>query len=150
MKKQVRWSHRWSLLTVMLSLVLLGGFKPAQLSPRVAHADDESENAKYPKPDFSAMERWYDIVRYEYSVTDNQQLSFWYKPKTDKLPPSEFTMKFFDKDGVMVDPWDMKYGNGINFHFGVEKGETGKADVYTPSEKNMSRVVKVVVYRIIQ
>ena len=152
MTKQVNRSRHWALLAAMTPMVLLGGFKgvPLHCNAVLADDDDESENAKYPKPDFSAMEKWYIIVRYEYSVLTDQQLSIWYKPKTDKIPPSEFTMKFFDKDGVLVDPFDTDFGTGINFHFGVPKEQTGKADVYTPSEKTMERVVKAEVYRIVR
>ena len=101
----------------------------------------------FPKPDFSALEQWYEIVKYEYAdpATDNA-LYFWVKQKTKDVPPGTFCMQFLDKDGVMVDPWDTRWGTGIH----IERSEVGqvtKANVSTPFEKAMERVVSVKVYR---
>jgi len=65
----------------------------------------------YPKPDFSAMEKWYEIVKYEYDFFTEPllpRLYFVVKPKIAN-PPTYFKMKFADKDGVALSNYQVWY-----------------------------------------
>ena len=96
------------------------------------------------------MEQWYEIVRYEYGDPASEHiLKFWIKPKVEHRPMF-FGMQFLDKDGVLVDPYDSRYGFGIGLDSGTPVGQTQKVDCYTPRESAMKRVVSVRVVRIKQ
>jgi len=107
--------------------------------PSAEKAGDDTPGANYPKPDFSAMEQWYEIVRYEYDPVEHT-LNVWIKPKVANRPHN-FSMQFFDKDGVLVDPYDPKWGFGVSLDYVVAVGQVQKATVYTPREEAMKRVV---------
>ncbi len=105
--------------------------------------------AAFPKPDFSEMEKWYEIVKYEYGdmATDNK-LYFWVKPKTEAKP--EFRVQFLDQDGTLI--CSIICDNGGFYITGnfdtVPVGTVGKATVITPSEREMEKVASVRVIRI--
>jgi hypothetical protein len=114
--------------------------KPEQKPAANTEKDgDEKPGANYPKPDFSEMEEWYDVVRYEYDPVEHM-LNFWIKPKVENRPHN-FSMQFFDKDGVLVDPYDPRWGFGVSLDYVVAVGQVQKASVYMPREKAMQRVV---------
>ena len=57
--------QRWqSLLLVTIAAVIVLGASSSAFAQK-------SWNAKSPKPDFSAMEEYYEIVEYEYDFTTN-------------------------------------------------------------------------------
>lgn len=96
----------------------------------------------YPKPDFSEMEKYYTIVKYDYEVMNTDaKLYIVVKPKVEKRPA--FTIKFLDADGVPV--IEENFLTGLSIFTAV--GDTEKAMAYTPSEKNMERVKSVVILR---
>lgn len=102
-----------------------------------------------PKPDFSAMEQWYEIVKYEYGdvASGENKLFIILKAKVEKRP-TLFAMQFRDKDGLLVKPWDSRYGNGFGPSKLTPVGEPEKIQVYTPGESDMERVVSATVVRI--
>jgi len=63
----------------------------------ISHAQDK---AKYPKPDFSAIEEWYEITKVEYYIFD-QVLSYVVKPKVESRP-KVFELRFVDEDGAII------------------------------------------------
>ena len=62
---------------------------------------DKDENG-FPTPNFSALGKWYDIVRYEYDST-GRYISLYVKPKADGDRETEFYMEYTDKDGIVYD-----------------------------------------------
>lgn len=121
------------LLTIFAAVTLLGQYNSA-------FAQEE-----YPKPDFSAMEKWYDIVKYEYAdLAAERKLTVVFKPKTDPRP-FNFNVQFIDKDGLIVR--ETAFRNYIALQ-NTRVGETAKTDVYTPSESEMEKVKTVKVIRI--
>ncbi len=102
----------------------------------------------FPKPDFSAMEKWFEIVRYEYPSPPERNMTIFIKPKVDfKQRMMNFKMEFLDKDGVIVGTdaaWiccSMQLGD-------TETGKVGKVTVQVPSEREMEKVVSATVVRI--
>lgn len=95
------------------------------------------------KTDFSELEKYVDVIRYEFSdnVTDHN-LYIVFKSKTDNLPA--FCVQYFDKDGIMVDPAG---GCGLHTVSSPSAGQNGKFDVSMPPERDMKRVVSVRVVR---
>ena len=135
MKKQTN-QCRLSLLLATLAIALLLAIS----NSTSVKADDE-----YPKPDFSAMEKWYQVVKYEYSdLAAERKLTVFCKPKVETRPFS-FNVQFLDKDGLVVR--ETAFRNYISLQ-NARVGETVKTDVYTPSELEMEKVTIVRVIRI--
>ncbi len=97
----------------------------------------------YPMPDTTEWEKYYDVVKYEYDIIAGK-LNFVVKPKKASRP-SAWMINFYDADGVRV------IGeNGITgMSIFTEVGQPEKAYAYTPSEKTMAKVKRVVVTRVI-
>ncbi len=112
-------------------------------------AADADENG-FPKPDFTELEKYYEIVRYEYKaqVGDNQ-LYIYLKQKTEQIPYSSWFVQFRDKDGLLISTGN-PYGNGITGLNAAPVGELIKASVYTPTEKGMEKVVGAKIVRVKQ
>jgi hypothetical protein len=99
---------------------------------------------EYPKPDFSAMEKWYEIVKYEYGdLSADRTLTVFCKPKVEARPYN-FVVQYIDKDGVVVR--ETAFRNYISLSNG-RVGETVKTDAYTPSETEMEKITSVRVLR---
>ena len=66
------------------------------------------------------IEKWYEIVKYEYGdiAANDTSLYYWVKPKTATLPTS-FHVDYFDKDGVASTPWSA----GCAFYAGSNVGQ---------------------------
>src|ERR1700730_1888341 len=60
------------------------GFAKCQLN--VLLTENFAPIVGQPKPDFSAMEKWYEIVRYEYSDPYDRTLNIYFKPKMQSRP----------------------------------------------------------------
>lgn len=104
-----------------------------------------------PKPDFSAMEQWYEIVKYEYgdAASGDNKLYIIVKAKAEKRPRGGWSVQFRDKDGMLVRPNDSRYGNGLSGPSALTPvGEPEKIYCYTPGESDMERVVSATVVRI--
>ena len=103
-----------------------------------------SAQDEYPKPDFSAMEKWYEIVKYEYGdLSADRTLTVFCKPKVEARPYS-FTVQYIDKDGVVVR--ETAFRDYISLA-NSRVGETVKTDAYTPSETEMEKITIVRVFR---
>jgi hypothetical protein len=103
-----------------------------------------SAQDEYPKPDFSAMEKWYEIVKYEYSdLSADRTLTVFCKPKVEARPYS-FTVQYINKDGVVVR--ESAFRDYISLS-NSRVGETVKTDAYTPSETEMEKITIVRVFR---
>ena len=104
-----------------------------------------------PKIDFSEMENYFEVVRYEYPKPPANEMFFYLKAKVPTGERPAFYIQFRDKDGILVGAQN-DYGNGISMTkvFYTAIGETGAASAYIPGEKEMERVVSAKVVRIKQ
>lgn len=135
MKKQTN-QYRLSLLLATFAIAFLIGVSNSTF----VQAEDE-----YPKPDFSAMEKWYQVVKYEYSdLAAERKLTVFCKPKVETRPFS-FNVQFLDKDGLVVR--ETAFRDYLSLQ-NARVGEIVKTDVYTPSELEMEKVTSVRVIRI--
>lgn len=100
----------------------------------------------YPKPDFSVMEEWYEIVKYEYDFRGSNVEPLFLvvvKKKVENAPPY-FKVGWFDADGIRV---------GINATLipvqgtieNLPVGEPFRLRAYAPHKKDMERVKSIVV-----
>ena len=105
--------------------------------------NQDQDTLVYPKPDTTEMEKWYDVGRNEYDSIAGK-LYFVVKPKKDSRP-SAWMINFYDSDGVQVIPENGLTGTSIF----TPIGQAEKIFAYTPSEKNMKRVKKIVVTRVV-
>lgn len=119
--------------------------------PRENKTDAGEKDADgYPKPDFSEMEKWFEIVKYEYKPLE-QKLYVYLKLKVEN-GPTEFRMEFYDNDGIAL---QNKYNpvsafGGMPGYKDAAVGETVKVYVHTPNEKLLEQVVKAKVVRVPQ
>lgn len=100
-----------------------------------------------PPPDFSAMEKWYEVSNVEHDVFA-AKMTYLVKAKKEENRPTRFYMQFLDKDGVVVKESYMLaliawFGNGNT------PNEPIKVMLDTPKESVLSKVkaVKVVRYK---
>lgn len=99
----------------------------------------------YPKPDFSEMDKWYEITKFEYGApVTAQEITFLFKPKVDHYSRAKarFEARYYDKDGALVGSYQ------VWVEYPTEVGEVGKGSAGTPSEKEMERVVSVKIVRL--
>ncbi len=110
--------------------------------------DTRDENGQ-PKIDFSEMEDYFEVVRYEYPKPPANEMFFYLKAKVETGARPAFYIQFRDKDGILVGPQN-DYGNGISMTkvFYTAIGETGQASAYIPSEKEMEKVVSAKIVKI--
>ena len=100
---------------------------------------DTDENG-FPKPDFSEMEKYFEIVRtdYDFSLGRFNMLV----KMTKKTNVLEWYMTFYDADGIKV--MDRSFNANIG---SPPLGEPTKIYGYTPTEKEMKQVTRIVVTR---
>lgn len=100
----------------------------------------ERDENGFVKPDFSEMEKYFEIVRTDYDFSLGR-FNFLVKAKK-KTNIFEWYMTFYDADGIKVSD------RSLNGNLGVpEIGEPTKIYGYTPTEKEMKQVTKIVVTR---
>jgi hypothetical protein len=110
-------------------------------------AGGKDENG-FPKPDFSAMEQWFEIVRYEYPTPPERNMTIFIKPKVDiEKRMMAFKMEFLDKDGIIVGT-DAAWICCSTQLGSTETGKVTKVTVQAPSEREMEKVVRATVIRI--
>ena len=77
--------------------------------PNTETQAENKDESGYAKPDFSALEKWFEIVRYEY-VPLEKTMYVYLKPKVDyHNRPTEFQMEFRDKDGILLQDREVSY-----------------------------------------
>jgi hypothetical protein len=127
--------HWQALLLVTIAAFII-------LSASSAASAQKSWNAKSPKPDFSAMEEYYEIVAYEYDFTGSNMGTFTIiaKKKIAKTPTT-WNVVWRDAEGVKL------AGQTLTFppYQGQEAeiGEPIKGWAYGPWKDNMPKVKTV-------
>jgi hypothetical protein len=118
--------------------------------------DDQNANTEttvnkdangFPKPDFSEMEDWFEIVRFEYPKPPDRNLMIYFKSKTDGSKPYIFYVEFRDKDGILVQSADASPMCCSDALMMTANGETAKVRVQLPPETVMKQVTSVKVIR---
>lgn len=104
----------------------------------------KSWNAKTPKPDFTAMEEYYDIVEYEYDFTGGGVPRFYVTAKKKiKKTPHSWRITWRDAQGVKIDQYT------INFNWNDTQeeavGEPIRGDSPAPFKKDISKVKTIVI-----
>ncbi len=120
-------------------------------SPAFAFATAEpnptamQDTSKYPKPDTTEMDNWFEVVKYDYNILRGE-LWFTLKAKADwKDRPHWWNVNFYDADGVQViSEWRLVELSA------APAGKVERAWSMSPSEKQMQRVKTVVVTRIVE
>jgi len=104
------------------------------------------DDSGYPKPDFTALEKWFEIVRYEYAP-DERKLYIYLKSKA--VCPYDFKIEFRDKDGRMLQDTTVSWLTHLPGSTDP-LGELKKVEVNTPSEKDMAKVASAKIVRFVQ
>ena len=100
MNKQI--TKRWqSLLLVTIATVIMLGASSSAFAQK-------SWNDKTPKPDFSAMEEYWEIVEYEYNFTENSLPTFTViAKKKEKNVPLKWDVTWRDSKGVKIEGYSL-------------------------------------------
>ncbi len=102
----------------------------------------------HPVPDFSVMEKYFEIVRYEYPEPPEREMTIYIKPKVDyRQRMTAFHMEFRDKDGVLIQDPSVSWICCSTQLGDTETGQVGKVTVQVPSEKDIRKVVSATVTR---
>ena len=121
----------------------------AKVNAKPAAAKEVADDGKdgYPKPDFSEIEKWYEVVKSEYGdiAGGDSKLYFSLKPKNDNRP--NFYVEFYDKDGALVEFGSMSAScwtcSSLDPVGRVQKYEASTP----PGEERMKKVASVKILR---
>jgi hypothetical protein len=124
--KQINQCRSSFLLATITVFIVLSGFG----SVFAQKAD------KYPKPDFSAMEEYWEIVSYEYDFAARQFLVI-AKPK-QKVVPVWWNVTWRDSQGITIEKFKIVFSLGaVN---AAKIGEPIRAQGYCPFKRQMAEV----------
>ena len=138
MKRQIKKTWQSLLLATITTVIVFGASTEA--------FGQKSLNEKYPKPDFSAMEEYWEVVSFEYDFTGNGVPSFTVlAKKKERNVPRKWMVTWYDADGVKVDAGPLLFDNGNR----AEIGEPVRTSAYAPFKRYMSRVKTIKVTEII-
>ena len=115
-----------------------------------ATKDDAVENRDengFPKPDFSALEKWYQIIRYEYKPIEKKLYIYFKTDVAYRERPTEFKMEFRNKDGMLMQYTEVSWMGGFS---DAEVGEPTKGYVTMPRESVMKEVVTAKAVRVVE
>lgn len=111
-----------------------------EIEPSTLFTGNPVQDSEFPKPDFSALEKWYEIKKWEYDIYNSPpRLNLLFVIKSESRPWN-FGLRFEDADGVLVSEPQIC---GHNFQPGAEVGKPLKCWVWIPSEKDMKKVKTV-------
>ena len=132
MKKQIKKSWKSFLLTIVAMFIVLG----ASDGVFAQKAD------KYPKPDFSEMEEYFDIVESAYEFTGLGSFTVIAKPK-QKSVPKWWTITWRDDKGVAIVKHTLMFNSAELSRTKI--GEPLRASSYAPEKRLMSQVKSVTI-----
>jgi hypothetical protein len=92
-----------------------------------------------PAPDFSEMEKDYEIVKWSY---EGYVIKVVVKPKADPPHTRNIGLKFFDADGVTVDGPSMI----LNLGYSTPVGTIERGEATLPNPSKFNRIKNVIVY----
>ncbi len=132
MTKQINEKWKKFLLTKIAMFILLS----------VSGAVFAQKTDKYPKPDFSAMEEYFDIVEYEYEFTGLGSFTVIAKPK-QKTVPRWWTIVWRDDKGVAIVKHTLMFNDAELSRTKI--GEPIRGSSYAPEKRLMPQVKSVTV-----
>lgn len=135
MTKQI--NKRWqSLLLATIATVIM-------LSASSLAFAQKSFNDKFPKPDFKAMEEYFEITDFEYDFTKRiSEFSVVAKKKQQKVP-TYWTIIWRDDKGVKVTSFTLMFE--YYYMKDAKVGEPVRGSSYAPEEKDIPRIKSVVI-----
>jgi hypothetical protein len=103
---------------------------------------------EYPKPDFTAMEEFFEIVKYTYDFQSSPYMFIVVKKKVEDAPMSlSWGIKWLDEDGVVIiDSTILDFAN----HSHYDVGEPIRVSARAPTERKMAVAKSIIVYRILR
>ena len=128
MKKQF---SKFAFSIIFAALVMLCG---------AVTATQAQDNDSYPKPDFTEIEKWYEVVKFEYDIL-NTSVYMTVKPKKESRP-THWQLDYRDADGVSL------FKQGFFFKGDVKVGEPYRAQAFTMTETQMEKVKSVTLTRV--
>lgn len=131
MIKQINKLWQSVLLATIAAVVVLG----ASESVFAQKAD------KYPKPNFSAMEEYFEIVEYEYDFTTNiPTFNIIAKPK-QKVVPTWWEITWRDAKGVANTRYRLYFSDISK----TKIGEPARGSGYAPFKTDMPKIASVTI-----
>lgn len=136
MNKQIN-KLRQSLLLLTIAIVMMLGATSSAFAQKAM-------TAKFPKPDFSAMEEYWEIVEYEYDYASSRlgQFIVVAKKKQAKVP-TWWDVAWKDAQGVKLHNLTI-YFNYVNVR-DAKVGDTLRGSSYAPDIRNIPKIKSVVV-----
>ncbi len=131
MTKQINQLCQSLLLATLVTFIVLGSSGSVFAQAKVAD--------KYPKPDFSEMEEYWDIVEYEYDFEARQFIVI-AKPNK-KTVPLWWSITWYDSKGVVVEAFSIKFDLGSVS--GAKIGDPQRGKSYSPFKRQMSEVKSI-------
>ncbi|MGI8467905.1 MAG: hypothetical protein ACR2N3_05580 [Pyrinomonadaceae bacterium] len=111
-----------------------------QTAETKADANDDKDENGFPKPDFSEMEKYFDISKSEYDPTDGKL--YFIGKMTKKNNAVDWVINFYDADGIkLIDTNGITVVNGDYY----QVGDTAKYYFYLPPQSLRKRISKVVI-----
>ena len=105
-----------------------------------ANAPDDKDENGFPKPDFSEMEKYFDISKAEYDPTSGAL--YFIGKMTKKNNAVDWVINFYDADGIkLIDTNGISIVNGDHY----EVGDTAKYHFYLPPQSLRKRISRVVI-----
>lgn len=128
---------RQSLLLTMFAVLIVVGASSLTFAQK-------SMTAKFPKPDFTAMEEYWQVVSYEYDyATGNLPLIYVVAKKKEEKVPRYWRITWRDAQGVkilshtlMFDVFDVR---------NAKADEPIRASAYAPDNKDIPKIKSVIV-----
>ena len=116
--------------------------KPAKQTPVTKDQPDVAERNEdgFPKPDFSEMEKYFEIVKYDYNPVDGR-VSFVVKAKR-QTNIFRWYLTAYDADGVKISELSLNGGS-----IPLPIGEPTKIYSYAPNERDIKRVARIAFVR---
>ena len=107
-----------------------------------AAADENKDENGFVKPDFSELEKYFEIRKWEYNIAAHK---LYYIAKiTKENNPIDWSISFYDADDIKLD--GSQYANADSGEY-AKVGDVAKYYFYLPTESIMKRVTKVSITR---
>ena len=110
-------------------------------APKVVVDENKDENG-YPKPDFSEMEKYFEIRKLEYNIAAGKL--YFIAKMTKENNAIDWSISFYDADDIKLG--GSQYADIDSGEY-YKVGDLAKYYFYLPTESIMKRVTKVVVTR---
>ena len=135
MTKQIKQRRHWLMVTAIATFIVLSGFSSVFAQGKAAD--------KYPKPDFSEMEEYWEIVEWEYDFAPTSNVPNFVviaKPK-QKVVPIWWDITWLDSKGVKIVTHTIFFSGGQ-----VQRSQIGdpiRGESKAPFKREMAQVKSV-------